>query len=220
MKVRIGYGRGRLSPRGRALISTGLLTLVVLPGCAHTLTFRQADYINTAMHWGRPPSQRTGQPLEVNIVSVRAKDLKLAVNDRLKPERNITSDVWFANRPLPGDDLEKAQAGGRFYLPKSQIQLLTYASDYYGTKIGDPLRGAATDKKVDVKTTVSSSGFFGSATAVIYVFGKFVDEKGEVLPVPPARIEPGSAHKLIIEIGVDEGRGNFGQYIEARRVGG
>jgi hypothetical protein len=213
--------RGIRHQAGRCVTSSivaGLGIIPVLSGCSQQLTFRQADYINTAMHWGREPSQRTGQPLEINIVSVRAKDLKLAVNDRLKPERQITSDVWFANRPIPGDDQEKAETGGRFYLPKSQVLLMAYGSEYYGTKIGDPLRGAATDKKKEIKMTVPSSGFFGSSTSVIYVFAKFVDEKGEVLPVAPARIQsPGGTRDRIVEIGVDESRGHFGQYIEARK---
>ena len=206
---------GRLSV---SAVLAGLGFIALGAGCSHHVTFRQADYINTAMHWGRAPSQRTGDPLEINIVSVRSKDFKLEVNDRLRPDRHITCDVWFANRPIPGDDQEKAEADGRFYLPKSQILLMTYSSDYYGKRIGDWLRGAATDKKKEIKVTIQSSGMFGSATSVVYVFAKFVNEKGEVLPVAPARIRsPGGGHNLIVEIGVDESRGHFGQYIEARK---
>ena len=207
--------QGRMSA-GRWLVIIGAMGC--LPGCSQQLTFRQADYINTAMHWGRAPSQRTGEPLEINIVQVRAKDLKIAPNDRLKSDRNITSDVWFANRPILGDDLEKAEAGGRFWLPKSQILVMTYDTGYYGTRIGDPLRGAATDKKKEIKTSVKTAGMFSGATSAIYVFAKFVDERGNVLPVAPARIRsPGAGdHGIIIEIGVDESRGNFGQYIEVR----
>ncbi len=189
-----------------------------LQGCAQHVTFRQADYINTAMHWGRAPSQRTGEPLEINIVRVRSKDLKIATNDRLRPDRNISSDVWFANRPILGDDLEKAETGGRFWLPKSQILVMTYDPEYYGTRIGDPLRGAATDKKKEIKTSVSASGMFSNVTSAIYVFAKFVDENGNVLPIAPARLRsPGRGDReLIVEIGVDESRGDFGQYIEVR----
>ena len=201
-----------------AAMLAGLGSFALGAGCSHQLTFLQEDYINTAIHWGRAPSQRTGEPLEINVVSVRAKDLKLDVNDRLKPESQITSAVWFANRPIPGDDQEKAEMGRRFYLPKSQILVMTYASEYYGTRIGDPLCGAVADHKKEIKTTVPASGLFGSLNSVTYVFAKFVDEKGKVLPVAPARIRSlGGIHDLIVEIGVDESRGNFGQYVEARR---
>ena len=40
--------------------------------------------------------------------------------------------------------------------------------------------------------------------------------RGEVLPVPPAKFDPPGAytHELSVKIGVNESRGNYGQYIE------
>ena len=185
-------------------------------GCARVLTIAQGDYVNTAIHINRPVGSRTGEPLEINLVSVRAKDLKHEANGRLAPASGITSEEWFRNRPIPGDKADMQNRGTRFWLPKSQILLMTYDKEYYGQRIGDPLRGAATDKAKEIRKTFDFPGGLHDEQSVIYVFGKFIDSKGQVLPVPPAVFHPPGAYTrdLSVRVGVDENRAHFGQYID------
>ncbi len=189
---------------------------VALAGCARELTITQETYINTAMHIGRPAGSKTGEPLELNIVVVTPKDLKHESNDGLAPEAGITSDIWFRDRPIPGDKADTEDRGGRFYLPKEQIFLMSYDTKFYGKRIGDPLRGAATDRKEKIVKKFNHAGHLHDDKSVVYVFGKFVDKNGNVLPVPPAKFHPPGAYTedLSIKIGVDERRPHYGQYID------
>lgn len=205
-----------MAGRGAAMLLAGWLFGSGLMGCARVLTITQDDYINTAMHVNRPLAARTGEPLEIDIVCVTPTDLKHEANAGMAPDANITSAIWFRDRPIPGDKKDMEDRGGRFWLPKSQISLLTFDKKCYGTLIGDPLCGAATDKKREAVKTFSHAGALHDKDSVIYVFGKFIDKNGGVLPVPPAKFHPPGAYteKLCIKIGVDESRANYGQYID------
>ncbi|MHC4092857.1 MAG: hypothetical protein ACYSUQ_03050 [Planctomycetota bacterium] len=180
------------------------------------MTITQDDYINTAMHVGRPEASQTGQPLELNIVCLSPNDLKNEANDRLAPDADITSDIWYQNRPLPGDKVDSEEGHARFRLAKDHVCLLTDAKEHYGKRIGGCLQGAVIDKKKKISVRFPPPGGLHDDDAVIYVFPKFIDSKGQVLPVRPARFHPPGAYteKLYIEIGVDKNRAHYGQYID------
>ncbi|HUU85578.1 MAG TPA: hypothetical protein VM243_18920 [Phycisphaerae bacterium] len=207
---------GRICPKAMVLLVVVGSALAVTAGCAREMLIHQEDYVNTAMHADRQLAARTGEPLEVTIVSIYPKDLAVDANDRLNPDRGITSDVWYRDRPQPGDKVDMEEPHGRFRLPKDQVFVRTEDSQYYGTKAGGRLRGALIDKQTTVKTTFKFAGPLHSNKSVIYVFPKFIDNRGEVLPVPPAKFHPPGAytHELSVKIGVNESRGNYGQYIE------
>ena len=198
------------------LMAVGMLGLVGANGCARELTIIQEGYVNNAMHINRPEGSRTGDPLELTIVCVHPKDLDHEANDRLAPGAGITSDVWYRDRPLPGDRKDTPDRGTRFWLPKSQVFVMTYDNTYYGKRIGEPLRGAATDKTDKVKKSFGFGPGLHDEKSVIYVFPKFIDRKGNVLPVPPAKFHPPGAYteKLSVKIGVDDSRPQYGQYID------
>ena len=207
---------GRICPRlVRELLVCGMV-LTALSGCARVLTTTQDDYINTAMHAERQRGSRTGEPLELTIVSVYPGDLKLDANDRLDPSRAITSDVWYQDRPQPGDKVDMEEPHGRFRIPKNQVFVRTEDKHFYGKRVGGRLRGALIDKQKTVKTTFNFAGPLHNKKSVIYVFPKFIDKRGEALLVPPAKFHPPGAytHELAVKIGVDETRGNHGQYID------
>lgn len=199
----------------RALLICGMVP-AALPGCARVLTTTQDDYINTAMHADRQRSSRTGEPLEITIVSVYPGDLKLDANDRLDPGREITCDVWYQDRPQPGDKVDMEEPHGRFRIPKNQVFIRTDDAQYYGKRVGGRLHGALIDKQKTVKTSFNFAGPLHNDKSVIYVFPKFIDRRGQVLPVPPAKFHPPGAytHELAVKIGVDETRGHHGQYID------
>ncbi|UCE59375.1 MAG: hypothetical protein JSU63_18275 [Phycisphaerales bacterium] len=195
-----------------------------LIGCAaRTLTITQEDFINTRVHINRAPEQRTGEPLEVNIVCVYPSDLdKLNdVNARLSPQRDITSDVWYAYRP----EIGKVGVGARFDLPSSQIYLLTDEKEVYGQRVGGRLCGAKQDGKSEIKVAgikfreagrFKVAGSLFNERAVIYVFPKFIGPDGKVVPVAPAKFHPPGTYRrdLYVKIGV-KGRGTSeDQYIE------
>jgi len=195
-----------------------LCAALLLTGCARTLTIWQDPYINTACHAARPPQDRTGQPLELAIVCVYPKDLEKPANALLKPDSKITCRDWYARRPL-GPNPE----AGRFELNKNQIFLLTDDSKAYGTVVGSKLlRGARQDGEKPIRLSFWFEGGWTGAqyhhpNSVIYVFGKFTDKDGNVLPVPPAKFHPPGAYRedLEIRIGVDPDRPlEAGQYIK------
>lgn len=78
--------RGTTTVRSRRLLfpigQTGLLVTALLvaaqsSGCGRALHIKQDEYVNTAMHRNRAPAERTGEPLEINIVVVTPKDLEM-----------------------------------------------------------------------------------------------------------------------------------------------
>ena len=186
-----------------------MLALGALSGCGRTLTIRQDPYINTAAHANRPPDKRTGEPLELTIVCIYPKDLEKPANELLRPESKITSKDWYDRRPVPA-----GQETGRFDLPKNQVYVLTNDSKVFGRQIGSSLRGAIMDGEKPIKKTgiIFDGGWAGGQYhdphSVIYVFPKFIDRDGAVLPLPPAKFHPPGAYveDLEIKIGVDPDR--------------
>jgi hypothetical protein len=194
-------------------ISAGLA--FVSTGCAaRSLTITQDDRINNAMHMHRPPAQRTGDPLEVTIACVYPDDLKRAENQGLKPKSGITCKDWYDHQPL-----RAGGEGGHFNLPSDQIYLLTNETQLYGKKKGPALQGAIVDKTAEKKVTgiQFKSTKLHSRDSVIYVFPKFIGKDGKVLPVKAGEFSPPGAYtaKLKVKIGVEEGKGVEGQYVEA-----
>jgi hypothetical protein len=186
-------------------------------GCSRKLTITQDNYVNNAMHVDRKPEDRTGEPLELNVVCVFPNNLKDERNDRLKPNSGITSAEWFKRRPIPGDKPDMEGTSDRFRLPPGQIFLLTNERETYGRKIGAALRGAKFDGATVTKDGIVFSAFaLHDDQAVIYIFGRFTDKQGRVLEVPPAKFHPPGAYSdhEAVRVGVREDAPNYGQYIE------
>lgn len=162
------------------------LAAVALSGCASKeLVITQAEYVNTGMG----PS---GEPLELHIVYVHPEDLKHAANGRLAPESGITSDVWFRDKPQPGDTKDMSGRGSRLWLPEDQILLLNNppADISYGTHVGNRARGAAYDKsEMVVRRNLAIKGR-GKTPTVVYVFPKYIDSRGQIMPKRPAKFHP------------------------------
>jgi len=183
-------------------------------GCGGGARTIEVDrFINTAMHRERDEAGgRSGEPLELAVVYVTGKDLKNEANGRLDPEAGITSDVWFRDRPQPGDTEDMEGRGSRFWLSPSQVLVLTDDESYFGTKVRRRLDGAAYEaEQVKIKLKGPPRG-----TEVIYVFPKFIDPDAQVLPVRPATFHSPAKWQRdqVIRIGVDENREHYGQYIE------
>lgn len=193
-------------------LAPGLLSLMQL-GCGdRTLTISQDRYINTAMHLHRPLAEQTGDPLEVNIVCVSPEDLEKTENDRLKPGSGITAKEWYAHRPEVG-----GQQPGKFWLPSDQIYLLTNMTGLCGTVKGPSLAGSVEDGVAQkVVRGIKLPKKPGHRQSVIYVFPKFIGPDAMVLPTPPAVFNPPSAYpnNLAVEIGVQPGGSNHGQFIK------
>ena len=183
-------------------------------GCAsRTILITQDDHINTGVHTGRPAEQRTGDPLEVTVVCVYPEDLERDENKGLEPGTGITCKGWYDNQPVRGGG-----EGSYFKLPQEQIYLRTNATQVYGIRKGPALNGAIEDGRAQMKITgirFRPTKLY-SKKSVIYVFPKFIGPEGDVLPVRAAEFNPPGAYssKLSVKIGVDQGRDNYGQYIE------
>lgn len=205
---------------GQKVAYAAVMTLgvaVVAGGCSRSMTITQDEYVNTAMHVDRKVEDRTGEPLELDIVLVYPSDLKDERNDRLKPSSGITSAEWFKRRPIPGDKVDMEASNDRFRLPPGQILLLTNDSETYGRRIGSSLRGARLDGKTIAKKGIEFSSLaWHDDNAVIYVFARFIDKQGQVLEAPPAKFHPPGAYsdQLAVKIGTRENAANHGQYIE------
>ena len=213
-KTHIQVARRRVGGATVAVIGLAVLS----GGCrARTLTITQEDHINTAMHEHRAREKQTGDPLELNVVCVFTGDLEKPENARLQPDEGITAKEWFEFRPTgaPPD-------GRHFNLPCNQIYMLTNEESPCGKVKGPALRGALEDGFSE--KTIRDISFrkrLHHRRSVIYVFPKFIDKNGEVLPVPPVKYHPPGAYtrNLAVKIGVRAGGPHGGQYIEnqARR---
>lgn len=211
--------------RSVCVAGTALMVLSMASGCAaRRITFEQDEHINTAVHCGRDPQARTGEPLELAIVCVYPKDLDIEANHGLRREAGVTSQEWFEKRPQPGDSPDLPEGHPRFRLPASRIYLLTNAesaSQYYGTRIGPALNGAKIDgqSKVVQANIEFDSWSLHDKRAVIYVFALFKDRNGHVLRTAPAMFDPPGAYErdIALKIGVNKEEecsgATLGQYI-------
>ncbi len=191
----------RMRRRLGAVLAGLCLAAMLAGGCsARHLTIVQDDYVNTGMQVMRPEKDRTGEPLEVDIVCVYPEDLKY--NDGLRPD-SITSREWFEMRPQGDYKNSKDAADKRFRLPKDRILVLCREGDAgYGRRIGPCLRGGKLDKRQVVYNVGFASAKLFDADSVIYVFGRFTDDKGNVLPVPPAVFSPPGKYRADISVRV------------------
>lgn len=197
------------------ILALGGVGLLACPGCAcgeKKMSLTRDEYINSEMYIDRPVADRTGAPLEVNVVLVYPDDLKKDVNSQLKPGSGITSKEWFEKRPKAAAD------PARFDLPRSQILLFTNDSDYYGERKGPALQGTKVASPDPALLTFKFERGLNDENAVIYVFGRFTDKDGYLLPVPPAMFQaPGKyPDELSVHIGVDWNRSGIHQYIVSR----
>lgn len=197
----------------RLVVLSGMVGAVCVSGCGRAVTITQAGYINTAGFRGRNPAERTGFPLEVNIVCVYPHDLNKEANSQLSPDSEITSAIWYKKRP------DGRGEAGKFDLPSDQIYLFTDETDVYGKTVGPRLNGAKHDgkEKIAVRGGIIFNGrLLHNAQSVIYAFAKFVDGEGKVLDSPPAKFDPPGhfRRELFIEVGVDDPDGRADQYIK------
>lgn len=187
---------------------------LVCTGCTHSLTIYQDRHVNTAMQRGRAASERTGEPLEVDIVLVHARDLEEAGNAPLKPGSKLATKTWFEKRPM--DD---QSAGGRFKLPDDQIFYLSDRQGLYGTRVHDALRGAALDgESVHIPTLKSRKRSMwkgGSRLQAVYIFPRFLDANADVIDVAPVvfGVSGGIPRNMKVNIGVTDPEGRAEQYI-------
>ena len=204
------------SLKGLVIVAAGLgvqIGMFPIGGCARQLVITQDTYINTAMYRGRSPDQRTGEPLEVNVVCVYPEDLDKPENAQLAPNAQITSMLWFERRPTHG-----GAEPGKFNLPPDQVYLFTDDASAYGKRVGPRLKGAAADGKAEMplKGGITFKGPLHNDRSVIYLFPKFLDNDAKVLEVPPARWHPPGAftHNLFCRIGVRDPGGVAEQIVE------
>lgn len=184
----------------------GVVGASLLTGCAsRSLTVRQQDYINTAMHRDRDQEKRTGEPLRVDVVCVYPSDLQKGGNQLLNPESKVTSDYWFDN----------GAGNGKISIPADQIYVLSDNTNEYGIWKHPSLRGAKQDGKNEVtikglkfkeKRGWKEGGSLLAKEAVIYVFPKFTNKEGRVMDIAPAKFYPPSRYSknMIVEIGVED----------------
>jgi len=212
---------GRRTSRRRADCRTsqnvgwaaGVVLTALAVGCStRTLTITQHDYINTDIHLGRPAGERTGDPLEVNVVCVYPDDLDKPQNAQLRPESGITSDIWYKYRPT---EAVGAAGGNKFDLPAEQILLLTDATDFYGTRYGPTLRGAVVDGQKERVISDIKLKSLKDKRSVMFVFPLFVSREGTILPTAPVKFHPPGKHPrhLGVEIGLKDPVNRTGQFI-------
>jgi hypothetical protein len=167
------------------LLNAAMVALTgALSGCQdRLLTIDRDAQINT---FNAPD----GKPLRVDIVCVRPEDLsgsKREVNRELVPGSTINSADWFAKKPTLKSASQKDDTQ-HYQLPASQI--LSYTdepqSEIYGKKVGGKILGGAHDPNRIGELSVPKPGDIFDPDSVIYVFGRFTDDRDNVLPIPPA----------------------------------
>lgn len=204
----------------RLLLALGVGAALTI-GCERRLILRQGEYINNAMHAKRPEGRRTGEPLEVTLVLFLPEFYDIPANEALRPKQSkvITSQDWYERRPGSPNN-PKA-----FEIPEDRIFLLTDEPRFYGTKVGGALHGGKLEGTLSIRVDDESIQVgdqkpvkikrldnpldlkahpFNDERCAIYLFGRFVGENGEVLPVKPEVITPKNiSHEQEITIQVD-----------------
>ena len=158
-------------------------------GCARTLRVTCDAVINTGF-------QPNGSPLNVDVVSVFPHDLRgkhAEVNEFLKPGSGITADVWFARKPTR-ESRRNDEDTSHFQIDRAQILSFTdkKKEDVYGRYLGGQILGRkywSPGKNNILVSDVPAKDIFDDHS-VIYVFCRFTDEKGNVLPTQPATFAP------------------------------
>jgi hypothetical protein len=230
----------RSSRTPRLILAVGLAAIIGL-GCERRLTIRQDGYINNAMHHARPEARRTGEPLELTVVLVLPDDTKKPENEVLRPDNPVivTAKDWYDRRP--GSPAQRPLS-----IPEDQIFLFTDSPNPHGLVVGSALHGHAfqDDFTLTLNIVAGSDNFvqldagpkiplkqvtrfldlkgnpLDSKDCALYIFGRFADESGDMLPVKAVMIRPKEMKENgEIRVGVDKElyKSNPGQaqYIKA-----
>lgn len=173
--------------RGRSLLVAMAALCCAGSGCAvYSFTFDCDKRINVS-------SQRESAPLNIDIVSITAKDL-----ERNPELANFTAKQWF----------EYKQAnGGHTLVPRNQVTSVT------------GLRGAE-QQPYARKITPSYRNPIGSATWV-YLFADFANKEGSsVLPAHQYRLAPAKARErhFTVIVGGDRLEVQEGEYLGPKEV--
>lgn len=211
-----GERRLGLDGVGRSGLMLLFLGVVVAgTGCQRTLRIYQDDYINTAPVADRPRDAQTSVPLQLDLVVVYPDDLENPVNERLRPGAGITAKDWYERRP--GSGKEHA-----FELPKEQVHVIGSDREW-GRNLAPAIRGRVLDRSdpIVIKDLKIKWSHAGDHDSVLYIFPRFIDERGGVLPVPPVEVSPPNKHgsDLAIKVGVrpDVRQPEMAQYIEIHK---
>lgn len=172
-----------LQNRWIIVAAMGFLALGVA-GCENrTIAVDREKFINTR-------ADPKGYPVSIDIVSVYPSDLKDAANKDLMPTGpGITADLWFARKPTR-ESMSRKDDVQNFRLGEEQIHSYTDEDNktIYGRRKGGKIIG--TDASSGNIVISRSQGLpvrdIFSSEAAIYVFAKFTDKNGKVLPSRPA----------------------------------
>src|SRR5262245_24744698 len=194
-RVRSSVGRNLTDAVGIAVAAAGA------GGGDRQLTIDRDAHINTAKN-------PNGVLLSVDVVAVTPKDLSgeaLENNQDLLPGSHITSADWFAKKPTAksmGDKNDKEH----YRIPYGQIFCYTDDPNPYGKKVDRSLLGTVYNDKPTPVLKIPKPGDIHDKNSLIYVFGEFIDERGKVLPVPPAVFHRTGAYRedIAVQIGGQE----------------
>lgn len=154
-------------------------------GCGRELTIYRDDVINTEF-------DRNGVPMDVDIVMVYPSDFKgdlMEINRDLLADSSITSDMWFKNKPTR-DSAKDPEDHAHYRIPSDRIfSFAEKKEEAYGKYLGGQLQGAKYSKKGEKEIIVRNIPVadIWNERSILYVFGRFTDAKGAVLPTKPAK---------------------------------
>lgn len=157
-------------------------------GCGRELTIYRDNVINTDF-------DRNGAPIEVDIVTVFPSDFRRVndtdleeINNDLLPGKKINSKMWFERKPTR--ESYKNMDPNHYYIPSKRIfSFAANREDTFGTYKGGRIQGAKfreSNKKGDIVVTGIPVDDIWNERSVLFVFCKFTNANGEVLPTAPA----------------------------------
>lgn len=189
-----------------------LAALVTGPGCGRQLTIYRDDVINTDF-------DRNGAPIEVDIVSVfpsdfrRTNDVDLEeINNDLLPGKQINSKMWFERKPTR--ESYKNMDPNRYYIPSKRI--FSFAANkegIFGTYKGGRIQGAKFRESNRAAREIVVTGIpvddIWNEKSVLFVFCKFTNASGEILPTAPAEFRKLGRYKEDLGVHIHD------KYVEA-----
>ncbi|MBX3394906.1 MAG: hypothetical protein KF841_06025 [Phycisphaerae bacterium] len=176
-------------------------------GCGRELTIYRDDVINTDF-------DRNGAPIEVDIVSVFPSDFRKVndvdleeINTDLLPSKGINSKMWFERKPTR-ESYSKMDPN-HYYIPSKRIFSFaanreTTFGNYKGGRIqGAKFRESGRTAKEIVVTGIPVDDIWNDRS-VIFVFCKFTNANGEILPTAPAEFRKLGRYKEDLAIHIHD----------------
>lgn len=176
-------------------------------GCGRELTIYRDDVINTDF-------DRNGAPIEVDIVTVFPSDFRKVndvdleeINNDLLPGKGVNAKMWFERKPTR--ESYRNMDPNHYYIPSKRI--FSFAANRettFGNYKGGRIQGAKFRESGRTAKEIVVQGIpvddIWNDRSVVFVFCKFTNANGEILPTAPAEFRKLGRYKEALAVHIHD----------------